>query len=79
METVGDTVVAKFRPSAAGSMNHFVRVQHPDGVTYWTFDSLKDGQSITVTKEDLHIGDASFAKDTVNRFNKNVYDLVMCT
>ena len=74
-ETVGDTVVAKFRPSAAGSMNHFVRVQHPDGVTYWTFDSLKDGQSITVTKEDLHIGDASFTKDTVNRFNKNVYDL----
>ena len=75
VETVGDTVVAKFRPSAAGSMNHFVRVQHPDGVTYWTFDSLKDGQSITVTKEDLHIGDASFTKDTVNRFNKNVYDL----
>ena len=75
VETVGDTVVAKFRPSAAGGMNHFVRVQHPDGVTYWTFDSLKDGQSITVTKEDLHIGDASFTKDTVNRFNKNVYDL----
>ena len=75
VETVGDTVVAKFRPSAAGRMNHFVRVQHPDGVTYWTFDSLKDGQSITVTKEDLHIGDASFTKDTVNRFNKNVYDL----
>ena len=75
VETVGDTVVAKFRPSAAGNMNHFVRVQHPDGVTYWTFDKFKDGQSINVTKEDLHIGDTSFTKDTVNRFNKNKYDL----
>ena len=75
VETVDDNVVATFRPSAAGSMNHFVRVQHPDGVTYWTFDKFKDGQSINVTKEDLHIGDTSFTKDTVNRFNKNKYDL----
>ncbi len=75
VETVDDNVVATFRPSAAGSMNHFVRVQHPDGVTYWTFDKFKDGQSINVTKEDLHIGDASFTKDTVNRFTKNKYDL----
>ena len=79
VETVDDNVVATFRPSSIGSgwnaPYHFVRVQHPDGVTYWSFARFTDGQSITVTKEDLHIGDASFTKDTVNRFNKNVYDL----
>ena len=79
VETVDDNVVATFRPTSIGSgwnaPYHFVRVQHPDGVTYWSFARFTDGQSITVTKEDLHIGDASFTKDTVNRFNKNVYDL----
>ena len=74
VETKGDTLTANFRVSDI-SGNRFVRVQHPDGVTYWTFDKFKDGQSINVTKEDLHIGDASFTKDTVYRFEKNTYDL----
>ncbi len=54
---------------------HFVRVQHPDGVTYWTFGKWNTAQTITVTSEDLHIGDSSFTKDTVSRFDKNIYDL----
>lgn len=74
VETKGDTLTANFHVSDI-SGNRFVRVQHPDGVTYWTFDKFKDGQSINVTKEDLHIGDASFTKDTVYRFEKNTYDL----
>ena len=59
----------------SGGKTNFVRVQHPDGVTYWTFGKWTDGQKITVTKEDLHIGDDSFNKNTVYRFDKNVYDL----
>lgn len=59
----------------SGGKTNFVRVQHPDGVTYWTFGKWTDGQKITVTKENLHIGDDSFNKNTVYRFDKNVYDL----
>ena len=55
--------------------NHFVRVQHPDGVTYWTFGKWNTAQEFTVTSNDLHIGDSSFTKNTVNRFDKNIYDL----
>ena len=73
-KTEGDTMTVTFLLSET-SKNHFLRVQHPEGVTYWTFGKYKAGVTFNVTKEDLHIGDASFTKDTVNRFNKNVYDL----
>ena len=72
--TEGDTMTVTFLLSET-SVNHFLRVQHPDGVTYWTFGKYKAGATFNVTKDDLHIGDESFTKDTVNRFNKNVYDL----
>ena len=78
-KTEGDTMTVTFGLSEAktgkDATNHFLRVQHPDGVTYWTFGKYTAGATFNVTKEDLHIGDASFTKDTVNRFNKNVYDL----
>ena len=73
-KTEGDTMTVTFLLSET-SKNHFLRVQHPDGVTYWTFGKYKAGATFNVTKDDLHIGDESFTKDTVNRFNKNVYDL----
>lgn len=63
------------RDSYLNYNNHFIRVQHPDGVTYWTFGKWNTEQTITVTSEDLHIGDSSFTKDTVSRFDKNIYDL----
>ena len=77
-ETITEVVAAgtlrvSFRAPET-TTNHFVRVQHPDGVTYWTFGKWTAGQEITVTKEDLHIGDDSFSKDTVYRFDNNVYD-----
>lgn len=72
-KTEGGTLTASFRLPET-SANHFLRVQHPDGVTYWSFGKWKAGQSFTVTKEDLHIGDKEFAKDTVYRFDKNKYD-----
>lgn len=64
--------------SADGYLNynhHFIRVQHPDGVTYWTFGKWNTAQEFTITSNDLHIGDSSFTKNTVNRFDKNIYDL----
>ena len=76
-----DGVTASFTlavvPERDSYMNynyHFVRVQHPDGVTYWTFGKWNTAQTITVTSEDLHIGDAKNTKDSVYRFDQNMYD-----
>lgn len=66
----------------------FFRVQHPDGVTYWDFSGMnasalkaegwkfftQAGNEITVTAEDMHIGDSSFTKSTIYRFENNIYD-----
>lgn len=54
--------------------DYFYRVQNPDGVTYWEYKRWSEGETITLTAEDLHIGDTSFTKDTIYRFEKNVYD-----
>ena len=75
VENVGGNVKATFRvPTTTSSYNHFLRVQNPDGVTYWTFAKWTSAQDITVTKEDLHIGEMDCTKDSVYRFDKNVYD-----
>lgn len=54
--------------------DYFYRVQNPDGVTYWDYASWKTDTTITLTEDDLHIGDTSFTKGTIYRFDKNVYD-----
>ena len=72
-ETKGDTLTARFRVPETGSQ-HFLRAQHPDGVTYWTFGKFTGGQELAVTRDDLHMDDA-FSSNTVYRFDKNVYDL----
>ena len=75
VENVGGNVKATFRvPTTTSSYNHFLRVQNPDGVTYWTFAKWTSAQDITVTKEDLHIGETDCTKDSVYRFDKNMYD-----
>ncbi len=74
VENVGGNVKATFRVPTTSSYNHFLRVQNPDGVTYWTFAKWTSAQDITVTKEDLHIGETACTKDSVYRFDKNVYD-----
>ena len=53
---------------------YFYRVQNPKGVTYWDYVSWDKDTTVTLTAEDLHIGDKSFTKDTIYRFEKNVYD-----
>ena len=54
--------------------DYFYRVQNPDGVTYWDYKHWSADDAITLTAEDLHIGDENFTKDTIYRFEKNVYD-----
>ena len=54
--------------------DYFYRVQNPDGVTYWDYKHWSEGETITLTEDDLHIGDTSFTKGTIYRFDKNVYD-----
>ena len=54
--------------------DYFYRVQNPDGVTYWDYKRWSADDAITLTDDDLHIGDTSFTKDTIYRFEKNVYD-----
>ena len=54
--------------------DYFYRVQNSSGVTYWDYASWKTDTTITLTEDDLHIGDTSFTKGTIYRFEKNVYD-----
>ena len=68
-------VVAKFK-MAKGQSKYFYRVQNPKGVTYWAFPkNFNVTEPIKVTEKDLHIGDSSYQKDTVYRFDKNVHDM----
>ena len=69
----GDTVTVTYRVPET-TLNHFVRVQNPDGVTYWDFNKWTTDQDIVVTRDDLHMDD-DFNKDTVSRFDKKTYDL----
>lgn len=52
----------------------FYRVQHKDGVTYWNYQSWSSDTTVKVTEEDLNIGSKEFTKDTIYRYDKNVYD-----
>lgn len=70
-----DGVIAKFK-MAKDQSKYFYRVQNPKGVTYWAFPKdFNVTEPIKVTEKDLHIGDSSYQKDTVYRFNKNVHDM----
>lgn len=61
-----------------GSGTAFLRVQNPQGVTYWDFsETLRTaGTTITVTASDLFIDDSSFSSDTVyHNFEKQAVDV----
>ncbi len=66
-------VTAVFRVPQTNA-NHFYRVQHPDGVTYWNFTKWTDSAAVNVTADDLNLNSETFTKDTVYRFDQNVYD-----
>lgn len=87
-DETGVTVKFTIKESDATNGSAFFRVQHPDGVTYWDFSGMKPkaltahgwefltqaGDNITVTAKDLHIGDSSFTKSTITRFEKSPQD-----
>ncbi len=67
------TTVYWFNPVTSGKP--FFRVQHPDGVTYWNFESMAAGKAYTVTMDDL-TKNGSFASDTIyHDFHYNYLDL----
>ena len=69
-----DGRIQKVFPAQSGRQG-FVRVQHPDGVTYWNFDGLTAGSVFEITEEMLFIGSTEFTKETVYaNFEKNVKD-----
>ncbi len=70
----GETSVTLTVPEKSKG-NYFVRVQHPDGVTWWDFYTALPADGVTVTADDLYIGSSEFTKDTVfHNFEKNIYD-----
>ena len=69
----GETSVTLTVPEKSKG-NYFVRVQHPNGVTWWDFYTSLPADGVTVTKDDLYIGSDEFTKDTIYRYKKNVYD-----
>ena len=60
-------VPEKRNPDGSLGGEEFIRVQHPDGVTYWTYDDkvMKAGGKLTLTEEDLFIGSDEFNSKTV--------------
>ena len=62
----GETVTYGFNvPTSSG--NAFVRVQNPEGVTYWDYteNKIEEGTVITITKDDLFMNDDKHNPDTV--------------
>lgn len=58
------------------SEKHFVRVQHPDGVTSWKFGCWNEtGTVVEVTAEDLNIGGKYTPKTVTKDFSDNIYDI----
>ena len=53
--------------------DYFYRVRHPQGATYWNYVRLSASAEYTVTEEDLGLS-GDFNKDTIYRFENNVYD-----
>ena len=53
----------------------FIRIQHPEGVTYWDFDGLTAGKVFEITEEMLFIGSEEFTPKTIYPdFEKNIKD-----
>ncbi len=56
--------------------SHFIRVQHPDGITYWNGARWNADTTVEVSSSDLRIGDSSFnSKTVVNDFSNSILDL----
>ena len=69
----GDGTLTAFFRVPTTNLNHFLRVQNPEGVTYWTFAKWTAAQNLTVTRADLHMDD-EISSSSVFRFERNVHD-----
>ena len=72
--TLDDGRVQYIFPALSGR-GGFIRVQHPDGVTYWDFGDLAIGKVFNITEEMLFIGSSEYTKKTVYaNYEKNGHD-----
>ena len=53
---------------------YFYRVQNPNIVTYWNYNSWSAKAEVDLTADDLYMNSSDFKKDTIYRYEKNVYD-----
>ncbi len=58
-----------------GLNEHFVRVEHPDGVTYWMFGKWNADTQMSASEEDLHLNDTVTSSTVVRDFSNNALDL----
>ena len=70
-----DSVVVTFKVPGTITGKRFIRVQNPNGVTYWNYQQITSSQDIEVTAEDLCLNSDTFTKSTVKRFDSSVYDV----
>ena len=64
------------RVNATAGPNFFVRVQNPQGITYWDFFDPASTAQREITAQQLYIGDAQFNAHTVlHNFENNTYDM----
>ena len=74
ISTLEDGRVQYIVPATSGA-GGFIRVQNPDGVTYWDFGDLAIGKVFNITDEMLFIGNTEYTKDTVfANYEKNGHD-----
>jgi len=74
ISTLEDGRVQYIVPATSGA-GGFIRVQNPDGVTYWDFGDLAIGKVFNITEEMLFIGNTEYTKDTVfANYEKNGHD-----
>ncbi|MBQ1515811.1 MAG: cadherin-like beta sandwich domain-containing protein, partial [Lachnospiraceae bacterium] len=61
---------------ASGLSNVFLRVQHPDGVTYWKYytSAMRTATDAVVTEADLYIGDSTANANSIWRYDYNTRD-----
>ena len=72
--TLEDGRIQYIVPAAPGG-DAFIRVQHPNGVTYWDFGDLTIGKVFNITDEMLFIGSSEYTKNTVfANYEKNAHD-----
>ena len=58
-------MIDKYNPDGSLGGSTFLRVQHPDGVTYWDYRTFENHDEVIITAEDIFLNSDSFKKNTI--------------